>query len=123
MPRRRWRGREIEQLGQRYPEEGLSRLATELGRSPDAITSQARRMGLRSATRHRRQALSWAMKNRTVNIRFFDRPSEQVAFVLGYVWVRGRVKTRPRHVLCLRCPTAKEDDLLAVRSLLGSRHH
>jgi hypothetical protein len=103
--------------------DGPDGLAADLYRSPDAITSQARRLGLRSPHRHRRQALARALRNRTVNAHFFDTPSEQVAFVLGYVWVRGRVKPGPHHVLRLRCPTAEEDHLLAVRGLLESRHH
>jgi hypothetical protein len=122
MPRRRWRAAEIGHLGERYAEDGLNRLALDLDRSPDAITSQARRVGLRSPYRHRRQARTRAMNNKSVNVRFFDNLTEEVAFILGYIWVRGRVKMSPRHVLHLRSPKAKEKDLLAVRDRLGSRH-
>jgi hypothetical protein len=122
MSRRRWRAAEIDQLGRHYAEDGLNLLTASLGRSPDAITSQARRLGLRSPQRHRRQAQGRAANNKSVNTRFFDTLTEQVAFVLGYIWARGHLKTNPPHVLRLRCPTAKEKDLLAVRDLLGSRH-
>jgi hypothetical protein len=122
MPRRRWRAVEIGLLGERYSEAGLNQLALDLDRSPDSITSQARRLGLRSPHRHRRRALARALNNKSANICFFDHLAEQVAYVLGYIWMRGRVKTNPRHVLRLRCPTTEESTLLEVRSLLRSRH-
>lgn len=43
--RRRWTPREIATMTARYPREGPKRLAQELGRSVDAISSQARRYG------------------------------------------------------------------------------
>ena len=92
--RRKWQADEIQVLF-RYPEEDATRLATELGRSKDAVTSLAAKLGLRSQTRHRRQALSLALKNRSVNIHFFDGMSAEVAYVLGYVWVRGWVTCEP----------------------------
>ena len=45
-PRRQWTAAEIELLFGDY-EGRLARLARCLGRSPDSVTSQARRMGLR----------------------------------------------------------------------------
>jgi len=47
--RRQWTAAEIESLF-RYPEEGTS-LASLLGRSEDAVTSLARRLGLRARNR------------------------------------------------------------------------
>lgn len=122
MVRRRWRAAEIGHLGEHYAEDGLNQTAIDLDRSPDSVSSQARRLGLRSPYRHRRQARTRALNNKSVNVRFFDNLTEEVAFVLGYIWVRGRVKMSPCHVLRLRSPTAKEDTLLEVRSLLRSRH-
>jgi hypothetical protein len=122
MVRRRWRAAEIGLLGERYAEDGLNQMAIDLDRSPDAVSSQARRLGLRSPHRHRRQALGRLANNKTVNIHFFDVLNEQVAYVIGYLWVRAQVKTNPSHVLRLRCPTAREKDLLAVRDQMGSRH-
>lgn len=122
MVRRRWRASEIGHLGERYTEDGLNQVAVDLDRSLDAISSQARRLGLRSPHRHRRQALARALNNKSVNVRFFDRLTDQVAYALGYIWVRGRVKTNPRHVLKLRCPASREVGLLEVRRLLMSQH-
>jgi hypothetical protein len=113
---------EIGHLGERYAEDGLNQVAVDLDRSPDAISSQARRLGLRSPDRHRRRALARASNNKSVNTRFFDNLTGQVAYVLGYIWVRGRVKTSPRHVLRLRCPASREASLLEVRRLLASQH-
>lgn len=122
MVRRRWRAVEIGHLGERYVEDGLNQVAVDLDRSPDAISSQARRLGLRSPHRHRRRALAKALNNKSVNVLFFDHVTDQVAYVLGYLWVCGRVKTSPRHVLRLRCPASREASLLEVRRLLGSQH-
>jgi hypothetical protein len=123
MTKRRWRSWEVGLMLQRYPGEGSAPLRHALARSIDAITSQARRLRLPSPGRRQRQALSRARGNCSVNVEFFKALSEPVAFVLGFIWARGSVRTRPRHVLRLRCPRAKEDELLAVRALLGSRHH
>jgi hypothetical protein len=123
MSKRRWRSWEVGLMLERYPGEGSAPLRHALARSIDAITSEARRLRLPSPGRRQRQALSRARGNASVNVEFFKALSEPVAFVLGFIWARGSVRTRPRHVLRLRCPRAKEDDLLAVRALLGSRHH
>jgi len=122
MPRRRWRGAEIGRLANGYAEKGLNQLVNDLGRSPDAISSLARRLGLRSPQRCHRQAMTRAARNTSVNIHFFDTPSEEVAEVLGYIWSRGDVEANARHVLRLRCPTSEEDGLLAVRGMLNSKH-
>ena len=123
MPRRRWRAAEIGHLGERYAEDGLNQLALDLDRSPDAITSQARRLGLRSPHRHRRRALTRASNNSSVNIRFFETLTPSVAYCVGFIWASGTVKRKPKHVLKLRCPASREADLLAVRDILESHHH
>jgi hypothetical protein len=51
MPRRFWTGREIVMLAERYPAEGSGRLARDLGRSEDSVSSFARRCGLRAGRR------------------------------------------------------------------------
>jgi hypothetical protein len=122
MVRRRWRAAEIGLLGERYAEGGLNELALDLDRSPDAITSQARRVGLRSPHRHRRRALARASNNQSVNVRFFETLTSSVAYVLGFIWASGTVKRKSKHVLKLRCPASREPDLLAVRDMLESRH-
>ena len=51
MPRRFWTGREIQLLEDRYQAEGSGRLALELGRSVNSVSSFARRCGLRAERR------------------------------------------------------------------------
>ena len=51
MPNRFWTGREIQMLTERYPVEGSGRLAQELGRSVNSVSSFARRCGLRAERR------------------------------------------------------------------------
>lgn len=53
VTRRRWTGGEIEELAHRYPIEGLTNLPGLLGRSPDSVSSMAKRLGLRSVNRYR----------------------------------------------------------------------
>jgi len=60
--RRPWLPGEVRLLGQRYPGEGPSHLATDLGRSEDSVMSMARRLGLRSLHRLRRQVQSRSQK-------------------------------------------------------------
>jgi hypothetical protein len=105
-----------------YPREGSAAMTSHVARSLDAITSEARRLRLLSPDRRKRQALSRAANNPSVQVHFFETLTPSVAYVLGFIWVRGRVQTRPRHILCLRCPTAEEEALLAVRNQLGSQH-
>jgi hypothetical protein len=54
--RRTWGGDEFLLLVERYPQEGPSRLALDLGRSERSITSAASRFRLKSHTRRFRQA-------------------------------------------------------------------
>lgn len=51
MRNRFWTGREIQMLADRYPAEGSVRLALELGRSVNSVSSFARRCGLRAKRR------------------------------------------------------------------------
>ena len=122
MAKRRWRSWEVGLMLDHYPREGSAAMTSHVARSIDAITSEARRLGLSSPDRRKRQALSRAANNPSVQVHFFETLTPTVAYVLGFIWIRGRVQTRPRHILCLRCPTAEEDALLAVRNQLGSQH-
>jgi hypothetical protein len=62
MPRRTWDSREIRELARRYPEEGLSPLTGLLQRSPDSISSMAKRLGLRSRNRYQHLVRSRALR-------------------------------------------------------------
>jgi hypothetical protein len=52
---RQWSAAEIMQVFKRFPREGSGPLAREMGRSEDAVCSQAYRLRLRSLTRRIRQ--------------------------------------------------------------------
>lgn len=58
MRKRRWKAGEISVLSWRYEAEGPAQLAVELGRSVHSVTSQASRLGMKSANRRNRQANS-----------------------------------------------------------------
>lgn len=59
MKRRRWTGKEIHTLTDRYPDEGPVRLALEMGRSEDSVSSFARRCGLRTQRQPYRHRDRW----------------------------------------------------------------
>lgn len=120
---RRWTATEIRLLAERYPCEGSSTLATEFSRSPDSVTSMARRFRILSQAHRARQASHRAETSTTVNARFFDSENPRVAWCLGVVWGCGRVKTRHRHVLKLTVSISQERLLRTTLAVLGSRHH
>lgn len=121
MSRRQWTNTEIAIL-QSYPEVGPVKVARQLGRSEGSVTSMARRVGLKSLQARLHRVNRRVTESPTVNARFFDTLSPQVAFVLGVVWGCGAVRTRPRNVLILDCCLEREPVLLAVREFLRSRH-
>jgi hypothetical protein len=121
--RRKWTATEISLLAERYPQEGASRLAAEFTRSPDAITSMARRLRIPSQRHRTRQAIRRAETATTVNARFFDSENPRVAWCLGVIWGCGLLKTRHRHVLKLTVSACHERLLRTTLSVLGSRHH
>ncbi len=55
MRNRVWTGREIQLLTERFQAEGSGRLAQDLGRSEDSVSSFARRCGLRVERRRYRR--------------------------------------------------------------------
>lgn len=66
MHKTRWTAPEIRQLLTRYTEEGPTKLAIDLERSVDSVTSQATRLGLKSASRRGRQASSRRRRQATI---------------------------------------------------------
>lgn len=122
MPRRTWSLEEIKIVAERYPEEGPARLAEQFHRTEASVTSLARRFGLRSLHRRTRQARTRASNTAATRADFFDSPSPSVAYVLGFVFGCGSVKTHTRRVLRLRCPTSREPSLRKVLDLMGSKH-
>jgi hypothetical protein len=61
----RWTAAEVDQVMRRYQVEGPTPIASEIGRSEDAVTSFANRLGLRSETRRQRQAQSRKRRKRS----------------------------------------------------------
>lgn len=122
MFRRRWSASEVNVLLARYEKEGPAQLAVELGRSEDSVSSESHRLRLRSAQRRRKQGLTLARQNRSVNIGFFDNATPEVAYVLGYLWGRATVRLNSRSGLLLRCPIKEVDLLLDVRARMRSTH-
>jgi DNA-binding MarR family transcriptional regulator len=89
MRRRRWTGREIEVLAERYQTEGPSRLAKDLGRSEHSITSQANRLGYLSLTRRLRQSFTRVQRSavRTATSNSTEREAtESVTRVYNEIW-------------------------------------
>ncbi len=109
-------------VAERYGREGPKQLAAVLGRSEDSVTGLARRFGLRSSHRRDRQAQARTLRNTTVDARFFETPSPNVAYVLGVLFCWGAIKTNTRHVLRLRCPIDRESVLVSVLAMMGSDH-
>ncbi len=122
MFRRKWASRETEQLHTHYSHQGADWLAERLGRSPDSVTSRARLFHLPSTRCRWRQAFRRAMQSPTVNARFFEQLSPQVAYVLGAIWGWGRLKTRNRRVLKLIAPANRRDILERTLAIINSRH-
>ena len=120
--RRQWTPSETYELVRRYPAEGAAGLAVALERSVDSICSQARRYRIKSNSRRRRQGWSKASQIETVNARFFDETNPTVAYVLGFIWACGSLKTRHRSVLRLSCESHREETLQYVLSLMTSQH-
>jgi hypothetical protein len=57
-----------------------------------------------------------------VNTKFFDEPTPVMAFVVGYIWACGSIKTKHRHVLRVTCSPDERYKLNQIQRLLGSQH-
>lgn len=67
--RRRWNAHEIRLLAQRYPQEGPTQLAQDLGRSENSVCGFANRLGLRSLRRLERQVTNRARNRKATAVR------------------------------------------------------
>lgn len=121
MSRRKWTAAEIRVL-ERYPEEGIARVARQLGRSENSVSSMAWKIGFRTNRSRPGYTGVRAESNRSVNSQFFDNLSFPVAYVLGVVWGWGSIRLSTRKVLILDCPEEKQQILKTVRSLIQSHH-
>lgn len=120
--RRVWTADERRVVIDNYGALGAEILAGHLGRSADSVSSQARRHGLAAGDYRRRQGRTRAELTKTVNIRFFDTETPATAFVLGYIWACGGIKTKHRKVLRIACPYGKTAGMRQVLELLESKH-
>ena len=120
--RRVWTADEKAQVVARYATLGATVLADALGRSPDSISSQARRYGLACPDHRKRQAHARAERSTTVNTRFFDTTTPATVFAVGYIWACGSIKTKHRKVLRIGCPRGQANNMRLVLGMLESRH-
>lgn len=116
-----WSSEEIRELARIYPLEGADSASSSLGRSVDSVTSMARRLGVPAETRRIRQALSKATNSSTVNARFFDDVTPEVAYVLGFL-AAGGIKTGHRCVLRIAVDEERGQHLAYFLRLIESRH-
>jgi len=122
MRLRRWWTDEEKGLVQlRYEEEGPGSLARELGKSEKSVARMAGLLGLRSRNKSRRQANSLKVRNRNVSVNtdYFQRWSERMAAVLGYIWADGTVT---RKQIGFSCHWDDRDILVKIKSELESIH-
>ena len=117
-----WTPEERTLLLRHYATEGPAPIAARLGRSVYAVSSQARRHGVRSLQGRIRQAERRTAETLTVNSHFFDTCTPTSAYVLGFIWARGSVKIRHRKVIRLVCSTQRRSDLTTILGLMLSRH-
>jgi hypothetical protein len=120
--RRLWMPAERKRVLERYSLDGPAKLAAELGRSVDSVSSLARRYGQKSLRSRERQAASRSRGSPSLNTRFFDEPSRHGAFVLGVIWACGSIKTKHGKVLRLVVPADRRAVLLRVLELMDSKH-
>lgn len=120
--RRPWTPDERSRVIENYARVGAVGLTVHLGRSADSISSQARRHGVVARGHRKAQANSRAESSESVNARFFDTATPAAAFVAGYFWACGSVKSKHRQVL--RCATRRGDTagMQIVQNLMESRH-
>lgn len=120
--RRMWTADERIHLIERYAPDGASAIAARIGRSADSVSSQARRHGLRSPDYRKRQAQRRSANSRTVNPLFFEETTPAMAFVVGYIWACGSIKTKHRHVLRMACSRETRFKIDRIQRLLGTKH-
>lgn len=122
MARRLWAGQEITEVAGRYPVTGALDVSRQLFRTRSSVTSLARRLGIPAASRRTRQSATRAAGSRTVDAGFFGQLDPVVAYVLGFLWAGGGVKTKHRQVLRIAVEDGRRDQLFRLLKLLGSRH-
>lgn len=117
-----WTAAERRELVFLYPSVGATVVAERIGRSLDAVCSQARKYRIKSSARRFRQGQTRSQWSETINARFFQDRSPHVYFALGFIWATGSVRTKHRKVLRLVCHVERIARLQKIHALLGSKH-
>ncbi len=107
-------------IQQRYPDEGPAKLATELGVKERHIRRVAGDVKVKITTVGKRRA----EENKSVNVHFFDQWSDEMAYILGYIWADGCVDHRPdkkTYRLVLRCTRTDDYLIKAIASRICTK--
>jgi hypothetical protein len=120
--RRMWSTQERTYVIEHYATVGAVGLAGQVGRSANSISSQARRHGVSTPGYRVRQARARVEHSSSVNVRFFELATPETAYVVGYIWACGSIKTKHRKVLRVACPRSQVNGLCRIQSHLESRH-
>lgn len=102
-----WSATDIIELKSHYGKFPTVELAKRLQRSEYSIRRKASILGLKTKA--------------SVNEEFFETWSNDMAYALGYIWADGCLH-KDGYRLCLRCHSADEEILLAIRRTMGSTH-
>jgi len=114
--------REIkEQIRQRYPQEGPSLLAEELGTTSNSVDAMASKLGLKSMTRWERRSRTLERNNKSVNVKAFSGSwTFEQAYLAGYIWSDGNVHGGRK--LNFGCNEEDREVLVWIKQYLQSAH-
>jgi hypothetical protein len=81
------------QLREGYPSLGSVAMAKQLGCSAATVRNKAYALGIRSGVWHSLAGQHRSSRNQTVRLDFFDSWTPESAYVLGYIWADGCIRT------------------------------
>lgn len=105
-----------------YPIEGPSGVMKRLNLGYNAVTMKARKLKIRDPNRCKKAADTRSTRSTNVNQYYFDAWSENMAYVLGYIWADGCIRTTPKKVLRFACVTDDEQLLFDIQRDMQSKH-
>lgn len=120
MTERVWSAAEVELLRTHLQQDGAHSIATRLHRTTDSVSSQARRLGLRSRGHQQPRSRPSSSRAGSTAAPVVDHPDLTRIRELIERW--GTVRPRARYRLRLSVPMEHGAELLAVRSMLRSHH-
>lgn len=110
------RSKEIgEFVANNWGELSIKDIEKELGISKQTVINHAVRLGL--PVLNSRESL--ARYSKSVDVKFFESWSNEMAYVLGYVWADGCTSSRK---LSFNCTPGDDYIIYKIKSLLGSKH-